>query len=167
MPNPYDEEKRNAQVGILQGGEPASNTMPVGRNSQADFLAITKRFSPNPSGLTSLMGDPEFKQRFPSARVHKNDWLDLGDGSGLIDTVRGFNPDTDGGEAWQWLTEADAIQNSATQQGGQRPQVSPQALMASDNSAIARIMAELTAASQGQDSPAEREAMLALLQGGI
>ena len=55
------------------------------------------------------MADADFRARFPNARIHKNDWVDPGDGSGLIDSIRGFNKDTGTGEAWQWLTEADAI----------------------------------------------------------
>ena len=165
MPNPYDEQeiKRQAQVGILQSGQPASNTMPVGRDSRSDFLEQTKRFSPNPSGLNALMNDSAFRERFPSARIHKNDWVDLGEGSGLIDTVRGFNAETDGGEGWQWLTEAEALQAQPQASAQARPAVSPQAAIAGDNSAITRILAELSAASEGGQSPAEREALLALL----
>jgi hypothetical protein len=161
-PNPYDEDlKRNAQVGILRNQSPTSQKM--GGNSQADFLQHASRYSPNPSGLNSLMGDEAFKQRFPQARIHKNDWVDLGDGSGLIDTVRGFNADTDGGEAWQWLTEAEALKGKAAE--GQGRMVDPRALMAADNSSLARILQELDAAGRDEQSPAEREAVLALLGG--
>jgi hypothetical protein len=163
-PNPYDEDlKRNAQVSMLRGQEPTSQKM--GGTAQSDFLQHASRYSPNPSGLNSLMGDEAFKQRFPQARIHKNDWVDLGDGSGLIDTVRGFNADTNGGEAWQWLTEAEAIKGKAMEspQGGGR--MSPQAMVANDNSSLTRILAELDAAGRDEDSPAEREAMLAMLQG--
>jgi hypothetical protein len=162
---PFDPEaqKRSAQVGMLRGQETTSHAM--GANSQADFMQLAGRYSPNPSGLNSLMGDETFRQRFPSARIHKNDWVDLGDGSGLIDTVRGFNADTNGGEAWQWLTEAEAIKGKAMEspQGGGR--MSPQAMVANDNSSLTRILAELDAAGRDEDSPAEREAMLAMLQG--
>jgi hypothetical protein len=159
-----DDTRRQAQVGILRGQEPTSR--PMG-NSQGDFLSHAGRFSPNPSGLNSLMGDSEFRGRFPNARIHKNDWVDLGDGSGLIDTVRGFNTDTDTGEAWQWLTEAEALRGNATKDAGKSRMASMGMNPAADNSAITRIMAELSAASQGEQSPAEREALLAMLQGGI
>lgn len=176
-----DELKRRAQVGLLNGRAPVSTTMPVGGapaitpvapqptprgNAQSDFMAHTKRFAPNPSGLHGLMADAQFRERFPNSRIHKNDWVDLGDGSGLIDTVRGFNTDDGTGEAWQWLTEADAIKGKQQEQRGAQRQ-SPAMDVAGDSSAIARIMAELTAASNGDNSPAEREALLALLQGGI
>jgi hypothetical protein len=164
-PNPYDEDlKRNAQVSMLRGQEPTSR--PMGGNSQADFLQHASRYSPNPSGLNSLMSDREFQQRFPQARIHKNDWIDLGDGSGLIDTVRGFNADTDGGEAWQWLTEAEALKGKAMEGQG-RKAMGQQAFLANDNSSLARILAELDAAGREEQSPAEREAVLAMLQGGM
>lgn len=159
--DPYEDQKRS---GVRPAGNGPVNT--TQGNSQADFMRLSGRYSPNPSGLTSLFADQEFRGRFPNARIHKNDWVDLGEGSGLIDTVRGFNADTDGGEAWQWLTEADAIRGNASKE---RPmqRMNPQALIASDNSALTRIMAELSAASRGDQSPAEREAVLAMLQGGI
>jgi hypothetical protein len=158
----YDDEqmKRSAQVGMLRGQEPTSRAM---GDSQTDFLRLAGRHAPRPSGLHALMADGEFTQRFPHARVHRNDWVDLGDGAGLIDSVRGFNADADTGEAWQYLTEADAIQGNAMKEA---KRMSPQAMVASDNSALARIMAELSAASQDDTSPAEREALMAMLQGG-
>ena len=163
--NPYEDEmKRSQQVGILRNQEPTSAKM--GGSSQGDFLQHANRYSPNPSGLNSLMGDQAFKQRFPQARIHKNDWVDLVDGSGLIDSVRGFNTDTDSGEAWQWLTEAEALKGKAAEGQG-RAAMSPQAFMANDNSSLTRILAELDAAGRDEQSPAEREAVLAMLQGGI
>jgi hypothetical protein len=170
MPDLYEDEKRSAQVGMLRGQEPTSKPMgaPAGGNSQGDFMRMAGKYSPNPTGLNSLMADQEFKQRFPSARIHKNDWVDLGDGSGLIDTVRGFNADTDGGEAWQWLTEAEALKGKAAEgQGRMGGGMSPQAFMANDNSSLARILQELDAAGRDEQSPAAREAMLAMLQGGL
>lgn len=164
--DPYsDAVKRQAQIGELRGSSPVSNTMPVRGNSQGDFLQHASRFSPNPSGLQSLMGDEQFRQRFPSARVHKNDWVDLGDGAGLIDSIEAFDATNNTGKRWQYLTEADAIGSKAAEGGLARPGVNPQALMAADNSSLTRIMAELTAASEGNQSPAEREALLAMLQG--
>jgi hypothetical protein len=63
------------------------------------------------------------------------------------------------------LTEAEAIKGKAMEspQGGGR--MSPQAMVANDNSSLTRILAELDAAGRDEDSPAEREAMLAMLQG--
>jgi hypothetical protein len=118
--------------------------------------------------LNSLMSDNEFRQLFPNARIHKNDWVDLGDGSGLIDTVRGFNAETDGGEEWQWLTEAEALKGKAAEgQGRMGGGMSQQAFLANDNSSLARILQELDAAGRDEQSPAEREAILAMLQGGV
>lgn len=163
--NPYleDATKRQAQIGQLRD-QPKASTMPVGGDARGDFMRITQRFSPNPSGLDSLFGDTEFRTRFPQARIHKNDWVDLGEGSGLIDTVRGFDRDSGAGEAWQWLPEAEAIAGKQMESRGR--QMNPQALIANDNSALTRILAELSAASSGDMSPAEREAVLAMLQGG-
>jgi hypothetical protein len=45
--------------------------------------------------------------------------------------------------------------------------MSPQAFMANDNSSLARILQELDAAGRDEQSPAAREAMLAMLQGGL
>lgn len=166
MPNPYldAEVTRQAQIGQLRGGQPTSNTMPVRHgNPQGDFMAHAGRFSPNPQGLDALFGDAAFRGRFPNARIHKNDWVDLGEGSGLIDSIRGFDRNTGAGEAWQWLTEADAIKGKAQE----RPQQPIGMHPAMDNSALTRIMAELGAASRDDQSPAAREAILQMLQGGI
>jgi hypothetical protein len=160
--NPYDEQamKRQAQVGALRGQEPVNTKM--GGDSTADFLQLAGRYAPKPSGLTSLFADQGFKERFPNARIHKNDWVDLGDGTELLDTVRGFNPETDSGEAWQALTESEALKGKAREgRAAQQMWMHP----AADNSALMRIMDELNATSEGRESPAAREAMLAMLGG--
>jgi hypothetical protein len=163
--NPYDEDiKRNAQVSMLRGQEPTSHAM--GGNSQADFLQHARRYAPNRTGRDGLMADQEFRQRFPNARVHKNDWLDLGDGSELIDSIQNFNAEADTGDAWQWLTESEALRGKAMEGQG-RKAMGPQALIANDNSSLARILQELDAAGREEQSPAAREAVLAMLQGGV
>jgi hypothetical protein len=162
-PNPYDEDmKRNAQVSMLRGQEPTSQKM---GSSYDDFLQHASRYTPNRTGRDGLMGDQAFKQRFPQARVHKNDWIDLGDGSELIDSIRNFNAEADTGDAWQVLTESQALQGKAAE--GQGRMVDPRALMAADNSSLARILQELDAAGREEQSPAAREAVLAMLQGGV
>jgi hypothetical protein len=162
-PNPYDEDlKRNAQVSMLRGQEPTSR--PMGGNAHGDFLQHASRYAPNPAGLNSLMGDEAFRQRFPQARIHKNDWIDLGDGSELLDSIEAFDQDAGTGKRWQVLTESEALKGKAAEG---RKMVNPQAMMAADNSSLARILAELDAAGREEQSPAEREAVLAMLQGGM
>jgi hypothetical protein len=107
-------------------GGPRPGGMPLQGNSQSDFLSHAGRFSPNRTGLNQLMADQQFRARFPQARVHKNDWIDLGDGSGLIDSVLNFNGDADTGEKWQWLTEAEAIKGKQMEQAGGLQQVADQ-----------------------------------------
>lgn len=152
-PRPATTEPRNSTMPVPNGRGPMSvpqlpgiptpeplqpQTPPRG-NSRDDFMSHAGRFAPNPSGLTGLMGDQQFRSRFPNARIHKNDWIDLGDGSGLIDSIRSFNKDAGTGEAWQWLTEAEALKNGAAgkKQGGMAP------LMAGQSDLMAQILASL------------------------
>jgi hypothetical protein len=154
-----DEElKRRSQVGQLRGEEPVNTTM---GSSRGDFLRMTERFSPNATGLDSLFADQGFRNRFPQARIHKNDWIDLGDGTELIDAIEGFDRPTNAGTRWQWLTESEALKGKANE----RRMVPMGMHPAADNSALARILVELNATSEGRQSPAEREAVLAMLQG--
>ncbi len=189
--NPYaeDELKRRAQVGML--GEPTSNTMPV-REPPRTIAPIAGRapagwdqvnwddpnmhsvkydterllFGKNrPSEVGEAVRGADFQRRFPGATFNGKDWIDfqgiLSDGEKGspvhgIDFLRGANQETDTSEG-HWWGAPEGQAPAQTAQGG--PAVDPRM----DNSALARIMAELNAASKDEESPAEREAMLAML----
>lgn len=121
-----------------------------------------------PNEVGRRVQSPEFQQRFPGATFNGKDWIDfqgvLSDGqSGSpvhgIDVLRGANPETDTSEGLWW----GAPDESAPAAAGARSSPGLNPLM--DSSAIARIMAELSAASKDEQSPAEREAILQMLQG--
>jgi hypothetical protein len=80
---------------------------------------------------------------------------------GLIDVLMAADPTTDRSNGLWW----GAPDAGGPAEDAPRSSAMPNPLM--DNSAITRILAELTAASNDDQSPAEREAVLQLLQGGL
>ncbi len=128
-----------------------------------------------PSEVGRRVQSPEFQQRFPGATFNGKDWIDfqgaLSDGdSGVpvygIDYLKGANPETDTSEgAWWGAPEAAAVAGGGAPSAMSTPMgaLNP----ALDSSALARIMAELNATAKDEQSPAEREAILQMLQGGL
>lgn len=192
--NPYDEDeqKRQAQIGQLR--DPVSTTMPVGARPQVSVVGgpapsgwdAGNWADPNmhsvkydagrllygkskPSEIGSIVSGGAFQQRFPGATFDGKDNIDfkgaLSDGDrgspvGLIDVLMGADANTDSSNGIWW-----GAPDGATGSQTARTPVGPNPLM--DNSAITKIIAELGAASKDEQSPAEREAVLAMLQGGV
>ena len=186
--NPYDEQKRQSQMGILTG-QPVSTTMPVGRGPSAfegfdftrpqdikksakdSFAHHSKLAGPAPIHDKAALGQWAQQHVVPGMNADGHgvssvtgDKLRFKNWQGEYDVDFGRGAGADGGAlAWQ-AEDVNAPQGDAAaiaQSGAPMGVVNP----AGDNSALARIMAELTAASDGEDSPAAREAMLAMLQG--
>jgi hypothetical protein len=124
-----------------------------------------------PSEVGSRVSSADFQKRFPGATFDGKDKVDfkgaLSDGErggvpvGLIDVLMAADANTDSSNGIWWGAPEGSPQ--AAPKGQQAGGVNPMA----DSSTIARILAELTAASNDEQSPAEREAVLQLLQGGL
>lgn len=163
--------REGADFARLGGGFGDANT----DSMKHTFGRLAQNYAPNPQGLQGLMNDAEFKRLFPKATVNK-DWIDFGGqvdphtgtAVGKVDAIHAFDEAMGEGnnKNWQWLTEEEALG------GGGSPAAAaprPMAVLnpAGDNSTLARIMAELSATQNDEQSPAEREAILQLLQGGL
>lgn len=162
--------RQGADFARLAGGFGDANT----DSMKHTFGRIAQNFEHTPQGLQALMADAEFKQLFPNATINK-DWIDFGGqldphtGTkvGKIDVMRAWDPTNNGGTGWQWLTEDEAMSGGGTPAAGMPAQTTGALNPMADNSTLAKIMAELNAASSDEPSPAEREALFAALQGGL
>lgn len=125
-----------------------------------------------PSEIGQVVQGADFQKRFPGATFNGKDWLDfngaLSDGdSGSpvngIDVLQAADQENDTSNGI-WWGAPDGAPTPA--QGGGGLQRETPAVDLADNSVIDRIMAELQATSNDEQSPAEREALLQMLQGG-
>lgn len=108
-----DQDMKPGLVSPQGGYQPGRGSqIAPNRDPSARFLEIARRYTPNRTGRDQLLADPDFQAAFPGARLHKNDWLHLGDGIGLIDSILSFDEAANTGQGWQYLTEADAIANA-------------------------------------------------------
>jgi hypothetical protein len=124
-----------------------------------------------PSEIGSIVRGAAFQERFPGATFNDKDVIDFQ--GALSDGARGGTPvrrvdvlkaadaggDTSGGLWWGDLD------NAPVESGAAPPPVNHAMNPVADNTALMRILAELTATANDRQSPAEREALLALLQG--
>lgn len=147
-------------LGNVEGFDAANFADPNMQTAKYQAGRIFSRYDPNDAGaLEKILGDAEFKSVFANAKGMGPDKIDFGDGR-PVDMIRGHGAP---GAKFSWQTE-DAPSAAAGGQGmGQPMGMSP----TSDNSALAKIMEELAAAQQGAESPTERDALMALLQGVI
>jgi hypothetical protein len=76
-----------------------------------EFARIASRYPSTPAGLQALVNDPEFRSKFPNARLVGHDSIDFGGalsggrtGSpvGVIDVGQNFNSQTGTGSGWWW-----------------------------------------------------------------
>jgi hypothetical protein len=174
--DPFDDPKRQAQIGQLrapagfdQGNWDNPNMDSVKYDAGRRIGNLTR-----PSEVGALVSGQDFQKRFPGATFNGKDWIEfqgaLSDGdSGVpvhgIDVLKNANKETDTSDGLWWGAPDDSPAQ-AQQAPTAKRQGDPIGAMddATDNSALARIMAELTATSNGEQSPAEREAILQMLQ---
>lgn len=125
-----------------------------------------------PSEVARIVASPEFQARFPGATFDGKDRINfagaMSDGtSGVpvnwVDVLLAADREGDTSNGIAWMPVEDAPASSI----GGAVANNPSAAIAGDNSSLGRIMAELNAASNDDMSPAEREAILQLLQTGI
>lgn len=174
MPNPYDDDEAKRQAQIAQLGAPPAGfshenwTNPNMHSVKYDAGRMLAGHN-KPSEIGAIVQGGDFQKRFPGATFNGKDWIDfrgaLSDGDrgtpvNGIDVLMAADPEADTSNGVWWGAPDDS--------GPQAPAPTSHKMgvnPAADNSALGRIMAELQAAQSGKDSPAEREAMLALLQG--
>lgn len=128
-----------------------------------------------PSDVARIVGSPAFQARFPGATFDGKDKIDfkgaLSEGTtgspvGLIDVLMAADQGSDTSTGIWWGSEPDGESgNGSASTSGTRPTGSgmPFLSSASDNSTLARIMAELQATSKGTLSPELRAAILGQL----
>lgn len=123
-----------------------------------------------PSEVAARVASQEFQDTFKGATFDGKDRVNfqgaLSDGaSGVpvydIDVLMGADRDADTSNGVWWGHDVAGMNQGPSAGGAAMPQagMSP----TSDNSALAKIMEELTAAQRGQGSPTERDALMAML----
>ncbi|CAB4147816.1 hypothetical protein UFOVP1017_47 [uncultured Caudovirales phage] len=89
----------------------ATLATPTMNSVKYGFAQIANRYPPTPSGLKQLMEDPEFKNRFPKAKLVGHDSIDFGDtlsdGAtgvpvGIVDVGASFDKGANTGKGWWW-----------------------------------------------------------------
>ena len=89
----------------------ATSATPTMNSVKYGFAQIANRYPPTPTGLQQLLQDPEFRNRFPGAKVVGHDAIDVGnllsDGAtgtrvGIVDVGQTFNKDANTGNGWWW-----------------------------------------------------------------
>lgn len=89
----------------------ATSASPTMNSVKYGFAQIANRYPPTPSGLKQLMEDPEFKNRFPKAKLVGHDSIDFGgalsDGAtgeavGIVDVGQMFDKGANTGNGWWW-----------------------------------------------------------------
>lgn len=174
--DPYADAKRQAQMGQLrapagfdQGNWDDPNMHSVKYDAGRMLYGKTK-----PSEVGAIVGGADFQKRFPGSTFDGKDHIDfkgaLSDGDsgtpvGLIDVLLAADKNADTSNGIWWGAPDGQPTSSAMKPSAPVPlSAVTGGSAAGDNSALARIMAELTAASNGEHSPAEREAVLEMLQ---
>lgn len=89
----------------------ATLATPTMNSVKYGFAQIANRYPPTPSGLQQLLQDPEFKNRFPKAKLVGHDSIDFGDtlsdGAtgvpvGIVDVGASFDKGANTGKGWWW-----------------------------------------------------------------
>ena len=89
----------------------ATSANPTMNSVKYGFAQIANRYPPTPSGLKQLLEDPEFKNRFPKAKLVGHDSIDFGgtlsDGAtgepvGIVDVGQLFDKGANTGKGWWW-----------------------------------------------------------------
>ena len=89
----------------------ATSATPTMNSVKYGFAQIANRYPPTPTGLQQLLQDPEFRNRFPGAKLVGHDSIDFGnllsDGAtgtrvGIVDVGQTFNKDANTGNGWWW-----------------------------------------------------------------
>jgi hypothetical protein len=89
----------------------ATLATPTMNSVKYGFAQIANRYPPTPSGLQQLLQDPEFKNRFPKAKLVGHDSIDFGDtlsdGAtgvpvGVVDVGASFDKGANTGKGWWW-----------------------------------------------------------------
>lgn len=146
-------------LGNVEGFDAGNFADPNMQTAKYQAGRIFSRYDPNDAGaLEKILGDSEFKSVFANAKGMGPDKIDFGDGR-PVDVIRGHGAP---GAKFSWQTE-DAPMDAPSGAPAQAPMPTSNTMPTSDNSALAKIMEELAAAQQGQDSPAEREALMSML----
>jgi hypothetical protein len=157
-------------MGSLQGFDARNMSDPAMQSVKYRHGRLARGVT-KPSEMGALVQSQAYQSAFPGATFDGKDRVNfmgaLADGDhgpavNVIDVLRAADKNTDTSEGGWWgplEEEVAAIEAGAPKQAGLNP--------AGDNSALAKIMAELQATQNDEMSPAEREAMLAMLQGGI
>lgn len=124
-----------------------------------------------PSDVARIVASPAFQARFPGATFDGKDRINFngapsegnhGSPVHWVDVLQSADRDADtaNGIWWGPLDGASGASGGASAVG-----TSPSMGMAANNSSLGRILSEINAASNGEMSPAEREALLQILQG--
>ena len=166
---------RGFEVGSDYGGDTKA------RNSVKNtFGRIASRYANTSQGLQQLLQDEEFRQYFPNARLIEHasgdsDKIDFGgvlsdfeSGSpvGVIDVLEALEGGNSTG--WQWNDGGVGAGVGPTGGGGPMPTGGSGAIDAlGNNDALAQIIAEINALSQGEESPEYRHALMQLLGGQV
>ena len=89
----------------------ATSVNPTMNSVKYGFAQIANRYPPTPTGLKQLLEDPEFKNRFPKAKLVGHDSIDFGgvlsDGAtgvpvGVVDVGQLFDKNANTGKGWWW-----------------------------------------------------------------
>ena len=105
-----------ANMGQLLGFDQTNYTNATSANPSMNsvkygFAQIANRYPPTPTGLQQLLQDPEFKNRFPKAKLSGHDSIDFGgtlsDGAtgepvGIVDVGQMFDKGANTGKGWWW-----------------------------------------------------------------
>jgi hypothetical protein len=178
--DPYEDQKRQSQIGALRA--PAGFDQANWDNPEMDSVkyAAGRRLAgaTRPSEIGGIVSGADFQTRFPGSTFDGKDRINFN--GAPADGARGGVPvhdvdvlmaadrdaDTSNGVWWDDITNAQGGGNAPAPAPAAQRQGNPIGTMddATDNSALARIMAELTATSNGEQSPAEREAIMQMLQ---
>lgn len=125
-----------------------------------------------PSEVGQRVQSADFQGRFPGATFDGKDKIDFrgalsegdsGEPVGLIDVLMGADPNADSSNGMWWGYDAEGT--------GASPNPNPAMPLApmapngpEEESAVAKILRELNATKNGQQSPTEREAIMQMLQ---
>jgi hypothetical protein len=178
--DPFDDPKRQAQIGQLRApdafeGFDFARGQDTKKSAKDSFAAHAKAAAvAAPINDKAALGDWAKQYVMPGMNADGHgvssvdgDKLRFKNWQGEFDVDFGRGAGADGGAlAWQ-AEDVNAPQEMAAPNApAAQRQGDPIGALddATDNSALARIMAELTATSNGEQSPAEREAILQMLQ---